>query len=212
MILNKYKHFSFDLDGTLVYTTSDYRHRIVPKVIKELGGKIKEKHSIDRFWFESSRDEIIQNDFNIEPATFWSLFRKLDKPENRTLSTFVFNDVESCFKKLRKFNKVLSIITGAPEKIAKFETKKFNGVPYDLFLSIYDSDYNEKPDPVSFHFVLEKLAIDSKDTVYIGNSNEDAYFAKNANVDFIYIDRGEHKFELKKHAVKIIQSLDELFV
>lgn len=210
-MLSKYKHISFDLDGTLVHTIPEYRHKLLPKVVKKLGGTIKEEYSIDRFWFESGRDKTIQEDFNINPSRFWSLFRTLDAPEKRSLHTYAYDDAERSLKKIKKSGKILSIITGAPHLIAEMEIKKLNGVSYDLYLSIHDNGYKGKPNPKSFDFALNKLAVDKKETLYIGNSNEDAYYAKNAGVDFIYLERKEHEFDLKNYAIATIHSLDALF-
>ena len=189
-MLSKYKHISFDLDGTLVHTIQEYRYKILPKVVKKLGGTIKEKHSIDKFWFGSGRDKTIQEDFNVNPSRFWSLFRTLDAPEKRSLHTYAYDDAERSLKKIKESGRILSIITGAPHPIAEMEIKKLNGAPYDFYLSIHDNDYKEKPDPRSFDFVLNKLSVDKKETLYIGNSDEDAYYARNTGVDFmIYILR-----------------------
>ena len=46
--------------------------------------------------------------------------------------------------------------------------------------------------------------------MYIGNSNEDAYFARNADVDFIYLERQQHEFDSKDWIIKTIHSLEEL--
>ena len=55
-MLKKYKHIAFDLDGTLVHTVPEYRYKIVPEVVSQLGGTIDSVHSIDKFWFEGGRD------------------------------------------------------------------------------------------------------------------------------------------------------------
>jgi len=210
-MLKKYKHISFDLDGTLVFTHKEYRHKIVPKVVKKLGGLIKDSYSIDRFWFEKNRDEIIKNDFNLDPKVFWLTFRNFDKPLKRVLFTEAFNDVEKSFKKLKKLGKTISIISAAPNIILEHEIKKLNGAPYDYSFSIESNKYKEKPDPESFNFVLNQLNSIPQETVYIGNSEEDAHYAKNSGVDFIHIERNEHKFDLKEHSICIIKSLEELF-
>jgi len=210
-MLDSYKHVSFDLDGTLVHTIPEYRHEIVPLVVKELGGAIGEKHSIDRFWFESNRDQIIRNDFGIEPSQFWALFRKVDSAEKRSAHTRAYDDAERTLRKLKQQNKIISIITGAPHHIAKMEIEKLNGAPYDFCLPIIDNSFTEKPDPKSFHYVLQKLSVGPNETVYIGNSNEDAYYAKNAGVDFVYLERREHQFNLKDYSIATIHSLDEIF-
>ncbi len=210
-MIEKYKHISFDLDGTLVYTLPEYRHRVVSKTVKELGGKVGDSNSVNRFWFETGRDKIIKDEFGLDPFVFWPAFRKNDKARERARFTKAYQDVEPGFKKLKKHDKLVSIITGAPDRIANFEIKKINGAPYDFYLSIFESKHKEKPDPKSFHFVLKEMKIKPKETLYIGNSNEDALYAKNAGADFIHLERGEHTLDLKKHSLAVINSLDELF-
>jgi HAD superfamily hydrolase (TIGR01549 family) len=212
-LVEKYNHFSFDLDGTLVHTLPEYRHDVVPRVVSELGGTVKDKSSIDRFWFESGRDEIIKNCFSLDPAVFWKLFRRKDLPEQRALYTQAYPDAEKSLHFLREKDKLISIVTGAPHWIAKMEIEKLNSAPYDYYLSITDSEYEEKPNPKSFELVMKRLALqEATTTVYIGNSNEDAYYAKNAGVDFIYLERKEHPFALDDYAVCAIHSLDELLI
>ena len=36
-IIDKYKLVVFDLDGTLVHTTAEYRYFVVPQTLKDLG-------------------------------------------------------------------------------------------------------------------------------------------------------------------------------
>lgn len=209
-MIRKYKHISFDLDGTLVHTIPEYRHKVVPDVVKKLGGHIKEKHSVDKFWFEAGRDTIIKDEFALEPNIFWNLFRQVDSPENRSVHTRAYIDSKPAFRRLKKLGKIISIITGAPAWIAEMEIRKLNGAPYDFYLPIGESEFKQKPDPEGFFYALKKLSVEPKDTVYIGNSNEDAHFAKNAGVDFVYLERKEHQFDLKDFAIGIIHSLDEL--
>lgn len=210
-MLKKYKHFSFDLDGTLIHTTPEYWHAIVHEIVEKLGGKIKEKYSINKFWFEPNRDETIKNEFNLDPDDFWKMFETLDQAHNRIMHTRPYDDAEKTLRKLKEMNKIISIVTNAPHRIAEMEIKKLNEAPYDFYLSVVDSKFEQKPNPASLHFVLNELEISPEETLYIGNSNEDAYYAKNAGVDFLHIERKEHKFDLKDYAIKIIHSLEELF-
>jgi HAD superfamily hydrolase (TIGR01549 family) len=210
-MIEKYRHISFDLDGTLVHTVPEYRHKILPEIIKTLGGSVKEIHSIDKFWFESGRDRIIRNEFNLEPEIFWELFRKIDTPKERSKHTTAYPDAEKAIKKLKNSSKVISIITGAPAWIAEMEIGKLNDIGHDYYLSIHGGGFKSKPDPKSFFHVLNKLSLKPEETLYIGNSNEDAFYAKNAGVDFLYLERKEHKFDLADYSIGKIHSLDELF-
>jgi len=209
--LDSYNHISFDLDGTLVHTVAEYRHKIIPEVVRELGGHIKDAHFIDRFWFESGRDKIIQEGFNLNPAVFWKLFRARDDAKVRAAHTTAYSDAESALRKLKDLGKVTSIITGAPHWVAKMEIEKLNDAPHDFYLSLHDKGFGEKPDPRGMNYTLEQLHVTQEETLYIGNSDEDALFAKQAGVDFVYLERKEHVFEFKDFSVLAIHLLDELF-
>lgn len=211
MLLNKYKHISFDLDGTLVHTVRDYRHTVIPKVVSQLGGTVGNPTAVDKFWFEPGRDETIKAEFGIAPADFWPLFRRIDTPEARAANTRAYEDSETTLIKIKESGKLISIITGAPHWVAKMELEKLNGAPFDFFIPLADSRYAEKPHPESLHFVMAELKTSPSETVYIGNSNDDAIYAKKAGVDSIYLERKEHEFGLRDKAVGVIHSLHELF-
>jgi HAD superfamily hydrolase (TIGR01549 family) len=210
-MIKKYKHISFDLDGTLVHTVPEYRHRIIPLVVNKLGGNIKEIHSIDKFWFESGRDQIIKNEFCLKPDIFWSLFREMDTPFERSEHTTAYPDAENAIKKLKKERKIISIITGAPHWIAEMEIRKLNDIGHDFYLSIHGGGFKPKPNPSSFRHALNELSLKPEETLYIGNSSEDAYYAKNAGVDFLYLERKEHEFDLRDYSIGTIHSLSEIF-
>jgi len=209
-MLKKYKHISFDLDGTLVHTLPAYRYKTVSEVLRRLGGKIKEERDIDRFWLEANRDAIIEKYFSVGVEDFWKVFRQVDNEEERAAQTFAYEDAEDCLIKLKQMGKIISVITGAPEKIARLEQKKLKSAPIDHFFSLDYNVHGEKPDPRGFLSVLDKLGVKPEETVYIGNSNEDAYFSKNAGVDFIYLERQQHEFDSKDWIIKTIHSLEEL--
>lgn len=213
MLIDKYKHISFDLDGTLIHTTPEYRHKIVPAIVSKLGGKITDKYHIDRFWFEHDRDNIIQECFNLNPIIFWNILKKLDTAENRNRRASAYGDAEPAIRELKKTGKIISIITNAPKWATEMGIKKLNSPPIDTYLSLGDNNETEwKPNPEGMHFIVNKIGSSKKETLYIGNSEEDALFAKNAGVDFVHIERNEHPFDLKEYSVAVIHSLDELFI
>lgn len=211
LLLDRYHHISFDLDGTLVHTLPVYRYSVVPRVVKLLGGRAPEEHFVDKFWFEANRDTVINDIFGIEPNLFWETFRQIDIPEERGRNTYAYNDVETALRRLKSIGKMTSIITGAPHWVAQMEIGKLNSAPYDFCLSIIDSGFNTKPNPDSFNFALKKMGVNAKETLYIGNSNEDAYYAQNAGVDFLYLERKEHEFDLRNCAIGTIHTLNDLF-
>lgn len=211
MLIERYKHISFDLDGTLVHTVPEYRHALVSRVVQQLGS-ISSPRDIDRFWFEPNRDGTIKSRFGLEPAVFWDLFGAEDTAEKRSLHTRAYGEAEETMRKIRKSDKTISIITGAPHWIAMMEMEKLNGAPVDFYCSTHDKKFPDKPDPASFFFVLAQTNMKPSETLYIGNSSEDAGLAKNAGVDFVYLERKEHDFEMKEYAIATIHSLEELVV
>ena len=211
MLLDRYKHISFDLDGTLVHTVPEYRHKIVPEVVRKLGGKLRDIKSVDKFWFEPDREETIKSHFGLDPMAFWKLFRFTDVPQVREQHTHAYSDAEPTLRRLKAMGKMVSIITGSPDWIAEMEIRKINNAPIDHYVSINYDQIAGKPDPGAMHVALETLASMPHETLYIGNSNEDANFANNAGVDFVYLERREHPFENWEAVAHTIHSLEQLF-
>lgn len=206
----RYHHISFDLDGTLVHTVPEYRHAIAPTVVTALGGAITDRRAVDRFWFEGSRNEIIRREFGLDPSRFWAEFHAKDTPAGRSAHTRAYADAEPTLRDLKALGKIISIVTGAPHWIAAMEIEKLNGAPHDFYFSIAGSPFPEKPHPGSLLHTLERLNADPRETLYVGNSNEDAYFAQNTGVDFVYLERQEHPFDLRDYALATVHSLVEL--
>lgn len=216
-ILDKYKLVVFDLDGTLVHTTAEYRYFVVPNVLKELGKGPKKLNfakqnfafnAIDKFWFDGERDKTISNELGCDPKIFWKVFHKFDKPEKRAKFTKVYDDVTLVLSKLKKAGKMLAITTGAPRRIAEME---INLLPKHLFIkiiSVYSTRYKNKPHPQSLMACIKFCKANAVQSVYIGNSNDDSIYANSAGVDFIYIERKEHPF--KESSITTIHTLFDL--
>lgn len=201
-ILDKYKLIAFDLDGTLVHTSAEYRYFVVPKVIRDIKKSPKKLNfqAIDKFWFDGERDKTIRQQFESDPGVFWKIFHKFDKPEERAKFTRIYDDVKPTLTKLRNKGKILALTTGAPKKIAEME---INLLPKHLFakiISVYSSRYKNKPHPESLLALIKFCKIKNSQSVYIGNSNDDSIYAKSAGVDFIYIERREHPFKGSSNA------------
>lgn len=209
MLIDKYKLIIFDLDGTLVHTTAEYRYFIVPNVLKKLGVNKKiSLGSIDKFWFDGNRTKTITEDFGCNKIEFWKVFHKQDKIEERAKYTHVYDDVWEVTEKLINHDKQLAITTGAPKRIVKIELSLLSQDRFDKVTSITSTRYKAKPHPGSLLGCLKYCRTEPKDAVYIGNSREDSEYAKAANVDFIYLERREHSFS-REH-VTTINSLREL--
>lgn len=207
-MVEKYKLTVFDLDGTLVHTTAEYRYHVVPETLKKLAKPVPKQKDIDRFWFEGNRNDVIRQIFDCDKDIFWKVFHKLDKIEDRAKYTHAYDDVSDVLKSLKKRGKILAITTGAPKRIAEME---IDLIPKELFTkitSITSTRYKAKPHPESLLGTLKKLKIKNTEAVYIGNSTEDGEYALAAGVDFIFLERREHTFASEK--LTTIHSLLEL--
>lgn len=211
-MVTSYKHISFDLDGTLVHTISQYRHTIIPVIVSRLGGRIPHPRSIDRFWFESHRDEVITRDFNLDPSAFWKVYNEIDTADGRASHTYAYDDAAPALQRLALMGKKISVITGARALVAQKELAKLGSVNIHYLCSTTGHGFREKPHPESLYHVLETLKVVPNETLYVGNSNEDAFFAKNAGVDFVYLERKQHEFDNTEWIGKTIHSLAEIFV
>lgn len=210
--LSKYKHISFDLDGTLVHTVPEYRHKIVPETIANCKGKeCSDPRHIDCFWFESTRDKVISDEFNLDPKDFWSAFKKIDTEHSRDEYSEAYPDAIETLQKLKEMGKVTSIITGSPDWIAKIYLSKLLDAEYDFCLCLKDSTLPNKPEPDAMFETLNKLGVDLEETLYIGNSNQDAEFAKNAGCDFVHLNRDSYELKNTDRFVGVVRSLNELF-
>jgi FMN phosphatase YigB (HAD superfamily) len=209
-MLKDIAHVSFDLDGTLVHTRPEYRHELVPSVVRQLGG-VTDPLSVDEFWFKPNRSKTIREKFGLDPEVFWDAFGKADTSQKRDSFTHVYSDVIPFLVRLVEMGKTISIITGAPNWIAEMEIAKIEGVSFHSILALNGSGFSEKPCPDGMYDVLHRLNHLPEETLYIGNGLEDAMFASSAGCHFIYIDRGEHEC-IPNADFKIIRTLDDLLI
>ena len=211
LMIERYRHISFDLDGTLVETAAAYRYKIVPRIIREIGGPEPTQTSIDKFWFGSNRDVMITQEFGVAPEKFWERFAMHDSTEERMAHTQAFQDAETTIRRLKELGKMVTVITGSPEWIAKMEIDKLNGAPIDHVFAIHGSQCPRKPAPDSMHVVLKQIESVPQETLYIGNALEDAHFAKNAGCDFYRVDRGDYAEPEFIASFPALASLEDLF-
>ena len=205
-----FKAIIFDLDGTLVYTSPEYRYRIVSKTLRDFGVIASNKH-IDGFWFEARRDEIIRKYFRLEPEVFWEKYRKYDTTELRKKFTRPYRDVEF-IRELKLNGYKIGIVTGAPNHIIDLEIRMIGKENFDAVVRAHISNgINPKPYPHGLERCLNLLKVPWSGAVYVGNSDEDVLAAKNAGVFDVLVDRKEYRFNLKNlRPSMVVDSLYDL--
>ena len=188
----KFNAVIFDLDGTLVHTTPEYRYKVTTQALNDFDIQVHNR-LIDRFWFESRREEIIREHFRLEPDLFWQSYKKYEDLEFRKQCISVYNDIDF-ISDLKRSGFKLGIVTGSPPFIADIEIDligkhNFNSI---VLQSLHKG--KPKPHPGGIEECLNKLGLTNKEVVFVGNSDEDILAAQNAKVLDIMIDRKEHEF------------------
>jgi len=203
-----YDTFIFDLDGTLVHTSPEYRYLVVGKTLKDLGRE-SHLHYIDRFWFEAGREMIIQEYFRLEPSLFWEKYNGYDTMEFRSQHTIVYDDVDFV-KELKNKGFKTGIVTGAPLRIASFEIGLLGENYFDgIVIANTSQGIKPKPHPHGLVECLNLIGSSKERAVYIGNADEDVEAAKKAGVLDCLIDRDEYDFSHINSSLRI-SSLYEL--
>ncbi len=194
-----YEAFIFDLDGTLVYTPFELRHKLLKKPLGRSGihpdpESTEYKERVNRFWFGYNRDNTL-GQWGIkggdELSRFWRIYRKGDKIRLRRKYARPYEDV-GFIQELRERGKKTGVVTGAPEHIVDFYFRKL--LDREWFNSVVIAGSEEvrpKPEPYVIERCIEALGVGKESVIYIGNSEEDMLTGSAAGVTTVLVDRGE---------------------
>lgn len=203
-----FKALLFDLDGTLVTTSPGHRYLAVGQTLEELG-RSSTRESMDRFWFETRRDDVIKDEFGLEPEVFWKTFRKYDTIDLRQRNTHPYADIGFVVDLHARGYKT-GILTGAPSHIRDLEVGLIGREYFDVVITAQESfGLRLKPDPLGLELCLRLLGVSHREALYVGNADEDIWTAKNAHVLDVLVVRGEYQHIRSEPSVRI-NSLYEL--
>jgi len=181
------KGFVFDLDGTLLDTLDD---------IKESLNKFLRNHN----FAQHSREDVKkmvgngakklieralpkQNFSDDEKASFLTEYIKIYETTERTQSsTRLYDKMDEALDYLVENKRKIAVVTNKPDVIAQFCRKKYLGRwEINPFFG-QKENIPIKPDPFMLNKVIESWNLDKSEVVFVGDSPEDVFTAKNAGV------------------------------
>lgn len=210
----KYKACIFDFDLTLVNSVSP--------IVKCF------KHTLNTFGYDIPDDKTIIDTIGL-PLTdaFDILTGKFPVPEKEEMRMTYVDFANGIMAKESLFYPdalgILQVLVNAGRKVAIVSSKmrfrivetfecQTTSMPVDLIIGL-DDVKTPKPDPAGIEFAIEKLGLEKKDVLYIGDSYIDAETAQNAGVDFAGVCTGPTPREklLEYPNVCVGDSLTEIF-
>lgn len=194
----KYEAILFDLDGTLLDTALDLadatnyvlkKHNVAP--ISDAQAK---KYASDgmRALLKSGIDEEKweQYDFEEMRLEFLEYYNT-----HINVRTVFFKDMDKLLNALNQNNIKVGIVTSKPDHLANLLLRKFKEFNFISEIVGCDLLTKSKPDPEPLLYTCNKLNVDPKKCVYIGDHIRDIEAGKNANMDTILAKWGYIKEE-----------------
>ena len=197
----KKKLFIFDLDGVLIDSKNNMRESWL---------QVKKN-----FFIEVS----FENYFQYIGIPFYDILNKLkiynkqkeikkcyDFYSKKNLIKIKFyKNVINILKRLKKKNCKICIVTSKDKIRTYLILKEY----INLFSIIQcpNKSLKGKPEPDHILYVINKLNIDKKDSIYIGDTNFDYIASKKAKIDFVFADWGYGNYRKYKYSISTISEI-----
>lgn len=201
----------FDFDGTLLYTYEGIKDALnyTIKAYNKREWSLKEVKKRVGKGLEILIEEAIGKEYISEGVKlFRERYSKVFLKKSKILP-YVKDTIDFLQEKKIK----LAIASNKPSDFTKKILENF-GIS-NHFKIIYGpfEVQNLKPNPEMLLKILEKLRIEKKDALYVGDMLLDAETAKNAKIDCILVSTGGNNFkELKETGFPVIRNLKELII
>ena len=200
----------FDMDGTLVDSSNTLTNAI-NYVRSKLGLKALEKRvvieqinnpkcNLPRFFYEVDKIEPIHEQWFKE---YYSA--------NHDKELILYDGVKEMLEKLKQKEIKLAIATNAYRNSTLEALNHLKIVQYFDDIVCYDDVKEGKPSPEMLFILMERNGSNSKNSIFVGDSDRDKLAAKAANMGFIRVAFGDYS---NKEAVSnpkdIIKIVDKL--
>ncbi|ALM74880.1 MULTISPECIES: TIGR02253 family HAD-type hydrolase [Thermococcus] len=204
----------FDVDETLL-TEKPLMMLFLPQVYEEISRRlqIRKEEARAKFLEEilSRRNTYEWHDWNF----FFRLFN-LDLRYEELLTAYphkihVFPDVKPTLEWLKSEGYKLGVVTSGPtyQKL-KLRIAKLDNY-FDVIVTREDVN-TIKPDPKIFIYALEKLKVEPKEAIMIGDSlQQDVYGAKNVGMIAVWINRNNEKgYNFADYEIRTLHELRKI--
>ncbi len=195
--LRDMKGVVFDLDGVLLDAESnlEWLYRALKETLGEHGIEISEKNLMKIHPKNVHKFEKMSDELGVRAEDLWETRnRNYTKEKMKAMKNGEigpFPDVNSLYKLRGKYG--LSILSDSPQEVVDFFIKEFGYE--DLFdcgvgrgAKLEDLE-KLKPNPYPLNKLKEKIG--EGNLIYVGDSEKDREFAKNAGIEFIFLSRNK---------------------
>ncbi len=182
--MEKLKGIIFDLDGTLLDTIEDISNAVNSALI-EYGLK---PHKIEdyKYFVGDGIEQLVERALGkeIKKEKFNEIFSKIKENygKNWNIKTKPYPYIPEMLDELKKKNVKMAVVSNKPHKFTELTIEYYFGRKY--FDPVYGAseNYPKKPDPFLAYRVLENFNLSQNEVAYLGDSNTDVIFAKNAGI------------------------------
>lgn len=203
----------FDLDGTLVDSVPDLALSI-NQMLEALNMSTYPTETI-RSWVGNGAAVLTQRALSGSIEICPNLDKTLAEKalsiflnyynQNVCVGTCLYPNVKETLETLRNQGFRLAIVTNKPKPFVQPILEKF-GIQ-DLFELVIGGEClpKRKPDPIQLEYTCEKLSVEASKCVMIGDSKNDIYAAKAANIESIGLTYGyNHGEDIKSQGASVV--------
>ena len=186
--MKEYRLYIFDFDMTLFDSMKGVK-RCYKKAFQAVGFPFDESKC--QMYIRESLDHTFERFSNApcKKREFVSVFIR-ESENSMTKNTTIFPETEHVIKALMLKGKRLCIASGKSESRIKSILKEYGLCGAFEHIIGYERTMEPKPSPYSLNHLISKYDIPREEICYVGDAMNDMLAAKNADIDGIYIPRG----------------------
>jgi len=180
----------FDLDGTLIHSTIDYRKMVsgVSEILRSHGVEVDSSQR--RIWEITQRGEEMLMEMGCEPSQWEEIMRNITEVLNAVEmenidKITVIEDARETLESLKGMGLKIGIATRSCNAYTREILRRTGMGNFVDVLLARDDTPHPKPDPRHLLQVIEALRVPPDKTLFIGDTTTDLRTAKEAGVIFI---------------------------